>query len=67
MTERPFGPLDQYQPFIDEFGRVTPEWYSWLGQLCNELNRLREIEEEVARVRAEGRVTRWPTEGGRHG
>ena len=51
MTERPFGPLDQYQPFVDEFGRITPEWYSWLGLLCNELNRLRDIEARVAAIR----------------
>jgi len=54
MSERPFSPLDQYQPFVDEFGRVTPEWYSWLKQLCDELNRLRDIEARVARARATG-------------
>ena len=64
--ETPFGPLDQYQPFIDEFGRVTPEWYSWLGQLCNELNRLRAVETEVARVRAGHQMMIRPV-GGRHG
>ena len=47
--ERPFSPLDQYQPFVDEFERVTPEWYSWLKLLCDELNRLREIEARAAR------------------
>lgn len=50
---RPFAPLDQYQSFVDEFGRVTPEWYSWLKQLCDELNRLRDIEARVAAIRAE--------------
>jgi hypothetical protein len=55
---RHFDPLDQYQPFIDEFGRVTPEWYSWLKQLCEELNRLRDIEVKVAAARAE--ATRRP-------
>jgi hypothetical protein len=54
MSERPFGPLDQYQAFVDEFGRVTPEWYSWLKQLCDELNRLRDIEARVAAARRSG-------------
>jgi hypothetical protein len=35
MTKSPFDPLDQYQAFVDEFGRVTPEWYSWLTQMAN--------------------------------
>jgi hypothetical protein len=56
-----FAPLDQYQPFIDEFGRVTPEWYSWLKQLCDELNRLRDIEVRVAAARALPEVPRRPT------
>lgn len=51
---RPFGPLDQYQPFVDENGRITPEWYSWLKALCDELNRLRDIETRVAATRASG-------------
>ena len=51
MTERPFGPLDQLQPFVDSDGRVTPDWYSWLHLLCNELNRLRDIEARVAAIR----------------
>ena len=53
MVERkpvPFAPLDQYQPFIDEFGRVTPEWYAWLKSLCDELNRLRALEAEATAV-----------------
>lgn len=52
MSERQFAPRDQYQPFVDEFGRVTPEWYSWLKLLCDELNRLREIEAEAVKVRS---------------
>lgn len=67
MAPKHFAPLDQYQPFVDEFGRVTSEWYTWLDLLCEELNRLRQIEEEVARVRAAGRVTGRPTEGGHNG
>jgi hypothetical protein len=38
MTTGPFAPLDQYQPFVDEFGRVTPEWYSWLSQIANRIS-----------------------------
>ena len=37
MAERPFGPLDQYQPFVDENGRVTPDWYSLLTTLGRRL------------------------------
>ena len=33
----PFAPLDQYQPFVDEDGRVTLEWYSWLSRLTEGL------------------------------
>lgn len=25
-------PLDQYEPFVDENRRVTPDWYRWLAQ-----------------------------------
>jgi hypothetical protein len=51
---RPFSPLDQYESFVDEQGRITPEWYSWLKQLCDELNRLRDIETRVAAARGTG-------------
>lgn len=33
----PLTPLDQYQPFVDEFGRVTPDWYTWLGLVAARL------------------------------
>lgn len=43
MAEKLFAPLDQYEPFVDEDGRITPQWYSWLMLLCDELNRLNTI------------------------
>ena len=42
-----FAPLDQYEPFVDELGRVTPEWYSWLTLLCDKLNDIAETEGDV--------------------
>jgi hypothetical protein len=49
MAEGPFAPFDQYQPFVDVNGRITSEWYSWLSQLCDELNRLAALEVEARR------------------
>lgn len=40
----PFAPLDPLQPIVDDLGKITPEWYAFLKLLCDELNRLRELE-----------------------
>jgi len=34
------SPLDQYQAFVDENGRVTPEWYSWLVEIGRKMAEL---------------------------
>lgn len=34
----PFDPLDQFQPFVDDFGRVTPEWYTWLSLISKRIS-----------------------------
>jgi hypothetical protein len=33
----PIAPLDPYQPFVDENGRINQEWYSWISGLCARL------------------------------
>lgn len=36
----PITPRDQYQALVDENGRVTLEWYSWMIEITRKLNDL---------------------------
>jgi len=41
------APLDHYQAFVDEDGRVTLEWYSWLVEIARIINELEARIEEL--------------------